>query len=58
MATTIVKVLREYGAIPAGFLARVVGRRPEEIQDCLAKMNDEKIVTIDETDKVALNVQR
>ena len=43
-ATAIVQALKEYGEIPVGFLARVLGRRQSEIQDSLQALEEKHLV--------------
>jgi DNA-directed RNA polymerase beta' subunit len=53
-ASNIVRVLRDFGpsmALPVGFVARSIGRRPEEIQDVLARLAEQDVVELNEADK-------
>jgi predicted transcriptional regulator len=51
--TKIVSLLRDYGPVPKGFLANLLGRRPEELDSDLEDLRSKGVLKID-GDKVQL----
>lgn len=50
-ASAIVGILRDFGrdkSLPVGFVARSVGRQPQEIRDSLARLVEQDVIRIDE----------
>jgi hypothetical protein len=55
----IVHLLRLYnGEVPLGFLARELGRKPDEIDDILRALEKEGLIARTKPDRVVLNKER
>lgn len=44
LSMLIVITLKEYGTIPIDFLAKVLGRRPSEIEEYLENLERERVI--------------
>jgi len=44
-ALAVVRLLKSYGAIPKEFLARLMGRRPSELEETLKELEGRKVIT-------------